>query len=110
VYGLSEALDGTEGQPLIVVEGPFKVYHLVQMGFSNTVAIFGSSLSDEQAALLVATRRPVILLFDGDDAGRKGEAAAVELLSKKTLVRALTMPVGIEPDQISREQLVFLLA
>ena len=52
------------------------VYHLFQAGFPNTVAIFGSALSDEQAEILIATGRPIILLFDGDDAGRSGMESA----------------------------------
>ncbi len=31
IYGLTEALEETDGRPLIVVEGPFKVFHLFQI-------------------------------------------------------------------------------
>ncbi|MCA9068343.1 MAG: toprim domain-containing protein, partial [Planctomycetaceae bacterium] len=72
VYGLSEALEDSKGLPLIVVEGPFKVFHLYQAGFPNAVATFGASMSDEQAEILISTRRPLILVFDGDEAGRAG--------------------------------------
>ncbi len=38
-------------------------------GFPNVVALMGSSLSDEQAKLLVESTDKLALLFDGDDAG-----------------------------------------
>jgi DNA primase len=109
VYGLTEALEGTDGKPLIVVEGPFKVYHLVQAGFPNVVAIFGASLSDEQAAILVATGRPVVLMFDGNEAGRVGMRTAAGKLIVKTFVHAVKLPDGTEPDNLSAEQLATLL-
>jgi DNA primase len=109
VYGLSEALDKTEGKPLIVVEGPFKVYHLFQAGFPNTVAIFGSSLSDEQAAILAATGRPIILMFDGDEAGRTGMRMAAGKLISQTFVQVVKLTDGTEPDDLSAEQLAMLL-
>jgi DNA primase len=109
LYGLTEALDNTDGKPLIVVEGPFKVYHLFQAGFPNTIAIFGSSLSDEQAIILIATGRPIILMFDGDEAGRTGMRTAAGKLISKTFIRAVKLPDGTEPDDLSAEQLATLL-
>ena len=53
VYGLNEAIEDTaDGDPLVVVEGPFGVWHLVGLGYGGVVAVCGSSLSDEQAELL----------------------------------------------------------
>ncbi len=109
VYGLTEALENTDGKPLIVVEGPFKVYHLFQAGIPNTVAVFGSSLSDEQAAILAATGRPIVLMFDGNEAGRVGMRTAAGKLISKTFVRAVKLPDGTEPDELSAEQLKMLL-
>jgi DNA primase len=109
VYGLTEALENIHGKPLIVVEGPFKVYHLFQAGFPNTVATFGVSLSDEQAAILVAAGRPIVLMFDGNEAGRIGMRAAAGKLIAKTFVRVIKLPDGTEPDDLSAEQLAKLL-
>jgi len=109
VYGLAQAMEGTEGQPLIVVEGPFKVYHLVQGGFPATVAIFGSSLSDEQAAILVGTGRRIVLFFDGNEAGQTGMRLAAAKLITKTFVRVVRLPEDKEPDDYGPEQLRELL-
>ncbi|MDB5343263.1 MAG: primase [Schlesneria sp.] len=110
VYGLAEALDGTEGQPLIVVEGPFKVYHLFQSGFPNTGATFGASVSDEQVEILVATRRPLILMFDGDDAGQTGMRSAAERLISRASVRVVKLEPGQHPDDLSHSELEKVLS
>ncbi|MBI1902922.1 MAG: toprim domain-containing protein [Planctomycetia bacterium] len=109
VYGLAEALDGTEGRALIVVEGPFKVFHLVQCGFPNAVATFGSSLSREQAAILAATGRPIVLLFDGDAAGRRGARKAVGRLVRRTFVRIAALAQAGEADDLDGEALAELV-
>lgn len=105
VYGLSEAFDGTDGKPLIVVEGAFKVYHLAQNGFPNAVAIFGSSLSDEQAAILAATGKQLVLMFDGDEAGQCGMRRAAGKLIVQSYVRVVKLPVDKEPDHLSAVEL-----
>lgn len=94
IYGLPEALEDSDGRLLIVVEGPFKVFHLFQAGFPQTVATFGASVSDEQVAILVATRRPLTLLFDGDEAGQVGMHSAAERLIAKAAVRMVKLPAG----------------
>jgi len=105
VYGLREALTTEKSLPLIVVEGAFKVYHLVQAGFPSTVAVMGSSLSDEQAAILVETGRPIVLFFDGNEAGQTGMRLAAAKLIRQTFVRVAPLPADKEPDDLSAEAL-----
>lgn len=109
VYGLTEALENTDGQPLIVVEGPFKVFHLFQAGFGNTVATFGASISDEQIEILVGTNRPLILLLDGDEAGYAGAKSAVDRIVARAFVRAIKLAPGLEPDHLDAVSLRLLL-
>ena len=109
IYGLANALETAEGEPLIVVEGPFKVFHLAQAGFANVVAIFGASLSDEQARLLIETGRPVILLLDGDESGKLGTRAAVAQLVEHTFVRALCLPSDRQPEHLTSQELCALI-
>jgi DNA primase len=115
VYGLDLALESPQNalsgpeSPLIVLEGCFKVYHLFQAGYANTVAIFGSSLSDEQAALLVSTGRPIILMFDGNEAGYQGMRNAAAKLITHTFVSVLKLVEGTEPDDLSAKDLHALL-
>lgn len=110
VYGLSEAIDGTDGKPIIVVEGAFKVYHLVQNGFPNVVATFGASLSDEQAAILISSGRQLVLMFDGDEAGQTGMRRAAAKLILHTYVRVVKLANEKQPDDFSQAELQQLLS
>lgn len=56
----------------IIVESPGNVWRLEENGIHNSVAIFGSSLSDRQKILLDSSgAMNLIVLTDNDDAGRK---------------------------------------
>lgn len=110
LFGLAEALDGTEGQPLVVVEGFVGALHCVQNGFPTTVAAFGSSLSDEQATLLIATGRPIVLLFDGDASGQEGTEAAAKKLLRHTFVRTVHLDASRQPDDLTPEELGTVLS
>lgn len=101
VYGLREALDDTDGQPLVVVEGVFGVFHLAQQGIRTAVSVCGSTVSDEQAALLASTGRRIVLCFDGDEAGRTGMRAAAAKLIRRAFVRVATLADGQQPDALS---------
>ena len=110
VYGLREALAGPKNRPLIVVEGPFNVYHLFQAGFTNTVAVFGSTLSDEQARILIKTGRPIVLFFDGDEAGQAGMQLAARKLIVSAFVRILILDDNKAPDDLSVKELNSILS
>lgn len=110
VYGLREALTAAGEKPILVTEGPFAVYHLVQAGFETAVAIFGSSLSDEQANILADTGRPLVLLFDGDQAGQIGMRLAAAKLICRSYVRVVKLPDGLKPDEIGAKRLAELLS
>lgn len=109
VYGLQEALETPDDWPLIVVEGCFKVFYLYQHGFPNAVATLGSSLSDEQARLLGETGRPIVLMFDGDEAGRAGMVDAAPKLALRTFVRTIDVGDGRQPEDLSTDELQDIL-
>ncbi len=64
-----------------------------------------SSLSDEQADILVSCGRPIVLMFDGNTAGYAGMRTAAAKLITRTWVRVVKLDDGVEPDQLSGEQL-----
>ena len=107
VYNLHRAKDHAKEQGLIVVEGFFDCMRLYQAGISNVVALMGSSLSDEQEALIVATVGPqgkVALMFDEDDAGWKGREEALSRLSSRVHVKVVGLgEEGTQPDGLSAE-------
>ncbi|GAB5602003.1 DNA primase [Thermus sp. FJN-A] len=78
----------------IVVEGLFDAIALHQMGFTETVAVLGSGLSEEQARLLKAQEvREVYLAFDADEAGQKAALQSLDLkLARQFLFHAVRLP------------------
>ena len=63
-----------------MVESPGNVWRLEEAGIHNSLAIFGSSLSDRQKMLLdISGALSLITIMDNDDAGRK----ATENIKKK---------------------------
>lgn len=61
---------------VILVESPGNVWKLEECGIHNSVAIFGSSMSDRQKMLLDGSgAMTIVLVMDNDDAGRKASIA-----------------------------------
>jgi DNA primase len=67
----------------IVCEGYMDFLRLYSEGFHNTVATLGTSLTDEQIGLLSRYTKNVLMLYDGDLAGRKAALRAGLLLLQK---------------------------
>ena len=94
---------------LIVVESFKSVWHLFQMSITNVITPLGSSISEEQAELLVSHLGPkgkVIMLFDGDESGQVGTEKAVLELTKSLFVKALDVSAyAIKPHQLTKDQI-----
>jgi DNA primase len=109
VYNLHRAKDHAKDQGLIVVEGFFDCMRLHQAGISNIVALMGSSLSDEQEALIVAAVGPqgkVALMFDEDEAGWKGREDALARLSSRVHVKVIGLgEEGRQPDTVPEAEI-----
>src|SRR5262249_16853187 len=72
VFNLHRVHEVARAQGLIVVEGFFDVMRPWQAGVANAVALMGSSMSEEQAQLIVeavGSQGCVALMFDEDPAG-----------------------------------------
>src|SRR5260370_34393643 len=88
---------------VIVVEGFFDCMKVHQAGFPNVVALMGSSMSDAQENFLHPFTH-VILLFDGDDAGRTAESTTAPRLMDRTFVKVVNLADGKQPDQLSSDE------
>lgn len=65
---------------VILVESPGNVWRLEEAGIHNSLAIFGSSLSDKQKMLLdTSGAMTIITIMDNDEAGKK---AAEQIMNK----------------------------
>lgn len=91
---------------VIVVEGFFDAMKVVQAGFSNVVALMGTTLSEPQARLL-APFREVVLMLDGDDAGRHASNEIAGRLARMHFVRIVD--VDGEADELGADQIQELL-
>ena len=111
LYNLGRAIEGNlEARPSVaVVEGFFDCIKVHEAGF-RCVALMGSSLSQEQEKLLDRHFAHVVLLFDGDEAGRAATDECLLKLGRRLWTKAITLPEGKQPDQLSRDELQDLLA
>lgn len=106
VYGLSWALRSIrEHGRAIVVEGYFDVLSLHQHGITTAVATLGTALTPDHAYQLKRYAPEVVLLFDGDDAGRKAAWRALpHFLAADVRPRAVFIPSGEDPDSLVQKQ------
>jgi DNA primase len=89
----------------IIVEGNFDVVSMHARGFPETVAALGTALTDDQARLLRRFTETVVLLYDGDNAGRKAAEKAFAVLMANDMpdVRLVKLPDGVDPDDYARK-------
>jgi DNA primase len=92
---------------IILVEGFFDCMKVQQAGYP-CVALLGSTLSKEQEQLLCQHFTHVVLLFDGDEAGRKATDDCLSRLQRRVFVRAIVIPKGKQPDMLSDDELQVL--
>ena len=84
----------------ILVEGNIDVVALHQYGFDNAVASLGTSLTEEQAALLSRYTEQVVLIYDGDAAGQRATQRAIPILEKAGIdVKVMQLRDAKDPDE-----------
>lgn len=95
-------------KPVIVVEGYLDVIAAVMAGFEGTVAPLGTALTEDHLHLLWRMSEAPILCFDGDTAGLRAAARAIDLvlphLAAGRTVRIATLPEGLDPDDLIKAQ------
>lgn len=97
-----------ERQAIIVVEGYLDVIALAQAGIAHAVAPLGTALTEEQLILLWKMAPEPFVCLDGDAAGQKAAARAMEraipMLRAGQSLRFVMMPEGVDPDDLVRKQ------
>ena len=103
LFGLNLAKKTKQGF-LILVEGNIDVVALHQYGFDNAIASLGTSLTEEQAALMTRYADQVVLIYDGDKAGQNATQRAIPILEKAGLqVKVLQIKDAKDPDEFLRK-------
>ena len=99
LFGLNLAKK-TKEDFLILVEGNVDVVALHQFGFDNAIASLGTSLTEEQAALMTRYADQIVLIYDGDKAGQNATQRAIPILEKAGLrVKVLQIEDAKDPDE-----------
>ena len=83
----------------IVVEGSIDAIILYQNGYKNVVSTLGSVISVEQAELLSRYTKRVILMYDGDKAGKNGMVKSIPSLLQAGIydIAIVDLPEGEDP-------------
>ena len=103
LFGLNLAKKSKQGY-LILVEGNIDVVALHQYGFDNAIASLGTSLTEEQAALMTRYADQIVLIYDGDKAGQNATQRAIPILEKAGLqVKVLQIRDAKDPDEFLKK-------
>lgn len=91
---------------IVAVEGYMDVIALAQAGFDEAVAPLGTALTEHQLERLWRMAEVPLLCFDGDSAGQKAALRAAHralpLLQPGRSLAFVTLPDGLDPDDLVR--------
>ena len=109
LYGWAAARASAAREPsAIVVEGYMDVIALHRAGFTTAVAPLGTALTETQIEELWRLAPEPVLCFDGDAAGRRAAARALDralpMLKPGHSLRFALLPTGEDPDTLVAHQ------
>jgi len=106
LFGLDVARRSVTAQKnILVTEGYMDVLTLHQFGYTNAVAVLGTSFPDEQVKRISELAKNVELLFDGDAPGREAAFKACgKLLVRGISCQVVLFPQGDDIDSLLKEQ------
>jgi DNA primase len=99
LYGLNVAKDAiTRSRTAMVMEGYTDCLIAQQCGLHNAVAVLGTALGEQHIGILRRFADQVVLVLDGDEAGRRRADEILELfVSAQMDLRILTLPDDLDP-------------
>lgn len=98
-----------ESSQVILVEGQMDVIATAQAGMRNVLASSGTAFTKRQALLLSKHCKSVIIMFDGDKAGKEATVKTIPLLLEQGLfVEVVSLDEGCDPGDYDPEDLVEL--
>jgi DNA primase len=107
LYGLFEAKQAIRAaQTCWVVEGYMDVVALHQHGIGHVVATLGTATTSDHLRLLMRRSSRLVFMFDGDAAGRRAAAKALEVslpaLQERVSLQFAFLPPEHDPDSYVR--------
>ncbi len=108
LYGVFEGRAAIrENGEVWVVEGYMDVVALAQHGLGHAVATLGTATTPQHVQALLLLSDHVVFMFDGDNAGRRAAARALEtalpFASEKNRIDFVFLPQEHDPDSFVRE-------
>jgi DNA primase len=90
---------------VVLVEGFFDCMNVTQAGFP-CVALMGASMSKAQEKLIGEYFGHVVVMLDGDEAGREAAPKIADRLQRAVYqVQLVDLPDGVQPDNIADDEL-----
>lgn len=113
LYGYSSAAKMDKSLPLVIVEGYFDVMSLQNTEKFRAVAPLGTALTEKQIYKSWNLDSTPIVLFDGDEAGKKASLLAMErafkCLKPNYSLKFAFLPTGVDPDDMAQSNQLDLL-
>lgn len=89
---------------IILVESPGNVWRLEEEGIHNSVAIFGTTLNDEQKYLIDSSGAlTIVLIMDNDDAGQEAAEKIIEQCNRT--YRVYNIKVGSDVADMNTNEI-----
>lgn len=101
LFGFDAAREGIrKAQTAVIVEGYTDVLIPHQFGVTNVVGVCGTALTQAHVDRLKRFAQRIVLMFDGDEAGRNAaEKALANFLGENIDLRVLVLPNDQDPDE-----------
>ena len=98
LYAVNQLRGLAEGSSILVMEGYTDVVMARQVGCPSAVATLGTSLTPEHARMLSRYGAGIVLVYDGDAAGRKAAERGASLFAGVDMdLRVRRLPAGEDP-------------
>lgn len=106
LYGLDTAREAmSRSRRAIVVEGYTDCLAARQAGIDDVVAVLGTALGERHAKLLRRYVDRIVLVLDGDDAGRRRADEILDVLLAEPIdLRIARLPTGVDPCEFVLER------
>lgn len=104
LYGLHQGSEALRRERrALIVEGYLDVISLHARGVANAVAPLGTAVTSEHVQMLRRRVDEAVMLFDGDDAGRKAAFRSLDVfLAEGFAARGAMLPPEHDPDSFVR--------
>lgn len=105
-YGLETSVKYIRAaDEIIIVEGYMDWLALAKAGIMNIAATLGTALTADHAKSIKRYTNKVLLLFDGDEAGKSAAKRSLPILLAEGLhARGLFLPDQLDPDEFIAER------